>query len=676
MADLFPLFLVSGLSKDHRDTKIIITLTSFPARIRTLAEVLTPIFDQTIKPDHVLLWLAEDQFPKKEKELPKALLKFKGQGLQIRWCDDLKPHKKYFYTMQEFPNDIVITIDDDIIYRRDLVEILMKSYQKNPYAVSALRAHKMLFDRVGNIRPYNEWIKEYPAQLMSPQMDLIATGAGGVLYPPHCMHKEIFNKEILLRTCLFADDLWLKIMQVMIGTPTSLADEQSPLKYVAGTQESALWKNNVCSNENDIQLSAILSVYNKYLDDENTLLKKIVAIGEESNMPKVSIIMPVYNVETYLRESLDSVINQTLKDIEIICVNDGSTDSSLEILEEYANKDKRIRIINKPNSGYGHTMNVGIDHATGEYIGIVETDDLAKPEMYETLYHIAAEKELDVIKADYFNFHGDNENRETKYIHIAGKAPEYYGKILNPYEDVTPFYFTMNTWAGIYKRTYLNKYSIRHNETPGASYQDSGFWFQTLSWAKRVYFLERPFYMYRQDNPNSSINDKAKVYCVCDEYEFIMDFLNKNPDLKKVFIYIYSYRRYYSYMFVLKRIDQKFRYNYLSRFSDDFKKLQEDNCLDSSLFTKGEWNQLMQIVQDPEGYYFTNYYPPGIKLKASQQQLTALRKELNVTFRIGRLITWLPRKIRGGLECLREHGLKYTIKLFFSKIKKKLKKNM
>lgn len=99
--------------------------------------------------------------------------------------------------------------------------------------------------------------------------------------------------------------------------------------------------------------------------------------------PKVSIVIPIYNVERYLRQCLDSVVNQTLKDIEIICVDDGSTDSSPDIIKEYVDKDPRVKVITKPNSGYGNSMNRGFDMAEGEYIGIVESDDYADPDMFE-----------------------------------------------------------------------------------------------------------------------------------------------------------------------------------------------------------------------------------------------------------------------------------------------------
>ncbi len=103
-------------------------------------------------------------------------------------------------------------------------------------------------------------------------------------------------------------------------------------------------------------------------------------------MPKVSVIVPVYNGEKYLKECLDSILSQTLSDIEIICVNDGSTDGSYDILENYKLKDSRIKIINKPNTGYGNSMNVGIQESQGEFIGIVESDDYVEPNMYELLY--------------------------------------------------------------------------------------------------------------------------------------------------------------------------------------------------------------------------------------------------------------------------------------------------
>ncbi len=119
-------------------------------------------------------------------------------------------------------------------------------------------------------------------------------------------------------------------------------------------------------------------------------------------MCKVSILVPVYNVEKYLRQCMDSLVNQTLKDIEIICIDDGSTDSSPVILDEYAEKDVRVRVIHKSNAGYGHSMNIGLRMARGEFIGIVESDDFADLEMFERLYIIAVEKNVEFVRSNFW----------------------------------------------------------------------------------------------------------------------------------------------------------------------------------------------------------------------------------------------------------------------------------
>ena len=114
-------------------------------------------------------------------------------------------------------------------------------------------------------------------------------------------------------------------------------------------------------------------------------------------MPKVSVVVPVYNVDTFLHKCLDSIAEQTLRDIEIVCIDDGSTDNCPQILDEYARKDPRFIVIHKKNEGYGKAMNVGIDRAHGKYIGIVESDDYILPEMYQILYETAEAYQLDAV---------------------------------------------------------------------------------------------------------------------------------------------------------------------------------------------------------------------------------------------------------------------------------------
>ena len=129
-------------------------------------------------------------------------------------------------------------------------------------------------------------------------------------------------------------------------------------------------------------------------------------------MIKVSIVVPIYNVEKYLSQCLDSICAQTLSDIEIICVDDGSTDGCPDLLESYRKRDDRFKIIRKANSGYGDSMNKGFAAATGEYIGIVESDDFIEPEMFETLYNAAIQNDADVVKSNFWLYWSDPEKNE------------------------------------------------------------------------------------------------------------------------------------------------------------------------------------------------------------------------------------------------------------------------
>lgn len=319
-------------------------------------------------------------------------------------------------------------------------------------------------------------------------------------------------------------------------------------------------------------------------------------------MPKVSIVVPVYNVATYLPECLDSVIKQTLKDIEIICVDDGSTDNSLEILNEYAKKDDRVKVITKPNAGYGNSMNMGMDAATGEYIGIVESDDWVEPTMFADLYKAAKKYNAEIVKSDYYEF---TTKEGDKQIYIQTPTiPYFYNRPISAdtFEDI--FHFRMNTWTGIYKTSFLRLFDIRHNETPGASYQDNGFWFKTISLATTAIFLDKAYYHYRQDNPNSSINSKGKVFCMCDEYKFIREFVDANPDIKTAHLQTFLAKKYYNYFYTYKRVANEHKIAFLKRFAEEFNESLENEEFDDTMLPEKEMSILKRIMKDPEKFYY------------------------------------------------------------------------
>ena len=323
-----------------------------------------------------------------------------------------------------------------------------------------------------------------------------------------------------------------------------------------------------------------------------------------SNEIKVSIVVPVYNVEKYIKECVESCQAQTLKEIEIICVDDGSTDHSVEIINQISRKDPRVRCISKKNAGYGNTMNIGFDNARGEYIAIAESDDFIEADMCEILYNTAKEFDLDVVKSDYYTFQTHRGKEIIKYENTC-TDPKYYNQILIPKKDKEIFMFQMNTWTGIYKKSFIVKNKIRHNETPGASYQDNGFWFQTLSLANAIMFVNRAFYHYRQDNPNSSINSKGKVFCINEEYKFIHDFILEHDEVKANFMKEFFKKRFFNYMHNYERIADEFKLSFLERFSQELKECEEKKEINFADLND-DWivSIAMRIIDDYKLFYY------------------------------------------------------------------------
>lgn len=343
-------------------------------------------------------------------------------------------------------------------------------------------------------------------------------------------------------------------------------------------------------------------------------------------MAKVSVIVPIYNVSAYLREALDSLVCQTLKELEIICVNDGSTDNSLDIIREYAAKDDRIVVITGPNGGYGRAMNRGLDRASGEYVGILEPDDYVVPEMFEELYRTASGHDLDLVKADFYRFTRDGNGTEHLQYELLDKTKTHYGQLLCPAEDPSCIRFTMNTWTGIYRRDFLEMHHIRHNETPGASFQDNGFFFQTFVRARRAMLVNKPYYRNRRDNPNSSVKSKEKVYCMNVEMDHIRDLLMEEPEIWERFQGMYWWLKYRNYWFTYDRIDESYKEEYMTRFRREMKRAMQLEQLREADFEPDEWRTIqnmaigsdtlvrkigsLKIVQK-----ITPYLPDGLKKK-------------------------------------------------------------
>jgi hypothetical protein len=224
--------------------------------------------------------------------------------------------------------------------------------------------------------------------------------------------------------------------------------------------------------------------------------------------------VPVYNVERYVRTCLDSIIGQTLTSIEIICVDDGSTDTSGAILDELAAGDSRLRVIHQKNGGYGAAVNRGLMAARASYLGIVESDDWIDPAMYARLLELAQKHQLDVCKSAFFISTTKDEVRDVLYNEVPHELAQ---KVLLPSQHRELFWYQPSVWSALYRRGFLEENGIRFAQSPGAAYQDTGFSMKVLCAAERYYYEPQAWLHYRSDNPESSVHSRAKVFAVGDE---------------------------------------------------------------------------------------------------------------------------------------------------------------
>ena len=366
-------------------------------------------------------------------------------------------------------------------------------------------------------------------------------------------------------------------------------------------------------------------------------------------IPKVSVIMPSFNVGQYIRECMESVINQTLKEIEIICVDAGSTDGTLEVLQEYASKDKRITLINSDKKSYGYQMNIGIEAAKGEYLGIVETDDFVDRNMFYELYKIAVDNNADFVKENFQKFVKTEKEVLFFPTQICTEKSLYEKRLINRQKEVILHTQAVVIWSGIYKRDFVVDHNIRFNETPGASFQDNGFWFISSLLATNVFFHNNSHYFLRRDNPNSSIANKEKVYCICEEYDFILQFLEKDSKRYNDYISLYWLALFHGYLFTLQRIDIIFKKDFLNVFSSKLKEGLRKEEIDLSLFSKKEAEMLNDIVNNPN------------RIKLRKQIL----RPINI-----KEATYFQRLV----FCYEDNGLIYTITHVFNRLMEAIKK--
>lgn len=243
----------------HKQDNLIISLTSYPKRIKYVFYTICSLLNQTTIPNKIILVLSIDEFPQKEKDLPKNLMKINKEILEILWVKgNIKSYKKYFYTMQSYPDCICITVDDDIIYQRNTIANLLNCYKKNPTSISALCTNKLLVQK-GEILNYSNAIQCYDNEICIPRFDLVAIGFAGILYPPSILPQESFNLKLIQKCAPLADDLWLKFTELLNHTPVACAAKYKDPIIMIPSQDTAL--NKINQTQNDIQMQNILKEF-------------------------------------------------------------------------------------------------------------------------------------------------------------------------------------------------------------------------------------------------------------------------------------------------------------------------------------------------------------------------------------------------------------------------------
>ena len=317
------------------------------------------------------------------------------------------------------------------------------------------------------------------------------------------------------------------------------------------------------------------------------------------NKIKISVIMPSLNVSKYIKQCLQSVLNQTLEDIEIICVDGGSTDGTLDIIQQYVKKDNRVKLIHSDIKSYGYQMNLGIKEACGDYIGIVETDDYIQSDMYERLYDVVVgnpEEEIDFVKAGY------NQIAECKgKVFCLPFTRDFDKSMLNRVLDLSEErnrYDLNHIWSGIYRRDFLIGNSLWFNETMGASFQDTSFSLLVNLVAERCVYIGYEGYNYRTDNEGSSVKSDTKIDCVIHEYEYVVNKLKQlelYDDVRKRLVLI---NKLYTYEWNYIRLSEQSAAKFFDLIQDEMKEYYSYQSFFQNL--TDQQSDIIKLLTEPE----------------------------------------------------------------------------
>ena len=306
-------------------------------------------------------------------------------------------------------------------------------------------------------------------------------------------------------------------------------------------------------------------------------------------MVKVSVIMPVYNAEDFLEESIDCILNQSLDDLELICVDDGSVDSSLDILNDYAKKDSRVRVFSQENRGGGAARNVAITHAVGEYLYCMDADDMIKLDALQILYDLSVEKELDMVIFQAINY----DDKLDKYYHNQyydmEDLADFVGDNVFGFDDLGDYIFKISVtpWCKFYNTKFVKDADAKFAEN--LIFHDNIFYWDLIFKAKRMYFLRKTLYIRRRHITSSTgAGDERYVSTITINNMIIQRFIDNGQFERykeKLFNRKISlvYRRY-------SEVQDQFKSYFYKVMKEDFTKLLDSEFYDDFLEVAKEYN--------------------------------------------------------------------------------------
>ncbi len=245
------------LGQDKEVVPVVVSLTTIPSRITKVDITIRSILMQKKKPKKIVLWLPESL----KGRIPESLLSLESSIFEIKFTHLTCSHKKLIHSLQEYPNDIIITCDDDFIYNSDWLSLLYSEHVKYPNSIIANQARMIRYDQSGELLPYKNWV--YDPAKKATDKSILPIGANGVLYPPKSLHPHVFDESLFLELAPKADDLWFKAMALLQKTESRLSEQIPPIPIpILGTQKVSLKKENIDQGKNVLQWKALQTHFN------------------------------------------------------------------------------------------------------------------------------------------------------------------------------------------------------------------------------------------------------------------------------------------------------------------------------------------------------------------------------------------------------------------------------